>query len=451
LANFSSKVKNKRLKVLIVAHEFSPTKGSESAVGWNLATRLCKYHDVTVFYASGSQFRDNSYVEVLKNYFQHAPAVDGLTCINIDKPFAAKMFARFNRFFKRLTPIGLPVLYYLGYKYWQKSVFRRGRALHQKVNFDIVHQLTQITFREPGYMWKLGIPFFWGPTGGTVSFPKPFRKEISTASKILTTVRSVSNYYQFRFVPRISKANKFASVIYSFSGKDAERLLKRAHGQVKIMLDVGTYPRPDVQVPSPGNETFLRGIWCGRLSDFKAPSILLRALAMGPLTREKIRFTIIGTGALEQSMKELAAELKLKNIEWIKEVQHSAVFELMAKADFFVHTSIQEATSSVITEALTMGLPVICHDAFGMSIAINDKCGFKVPLTSPEESVKGFHNAMEKLLVNRTLLKELKTGALKRASEISWDKMAETMANDYIAIADKNMPASNKPQTLSSF
>jgi len=444
-------VKNKRLKVLIVAHEFSPIKGSESAVGWNLATRLCKHHDVTVFYASGSQFRDNSYVEVIKNYFHHTPPIEGLTCINIDKPFMSKMFARLNIFFKKLTPIGLPVLYYLGYKYWQKSVFRKGKALHQTEKFDIVHQLTQITFREPGYMWKLGIPFFWGPTGGTVSFPKKFRREISTVSKILTSIRSVSNYYQFRFVPRISKANKKASVIYSFSAKDAERLEKRANGQVKIMLDVGTYPRPKAPVDSPGNETFLQGIWCGRLSDFKAPSILLRALALSQLTRQKIKFTIIGTGALERSMMELAKELELENLEWIKEVKHTAVFEMMAKADFFVHTSIQEATSSVITEALTMGLPVICHDAFGMNIAINDNCGIKVPFISPEDSVKGFHSAMEKLLLDKNLLKELKIGAYKRATEISWDVMAETMANDYIAIANKTIPATNKAQILSPF
>jgi hypothetical protein len=43
-------------------------------------------------------------------------------------------------------------------------------------------------------------------------------------------------------------------------------------------------------------------------------------------------------------MLELAKELELENIEWIKEVKHTAVFEMMAKADFFIHTSIQEAT-----------------------------------------------------------------------------------------------------------
>jgi hypothetical protein len=86
-----------------------------------------------------------------------------------------------------------------------------------------------------------------------------------------------------------------------------------------------------------------------------------------------------------------------------------------------------------------------------MSIAINDNCGIKVPFISPEDSVKGFHSAMEKLLLDKSLLKELKMGACKRAIEISWDVMAETMANDYIAIANETSPATNKAQILSSF
>jgi len=422
---------------LIIAHEFSPTKGSESAVGWNLVTRLCKYHDVTVFYASGSQFRNNSYVEVINNYFKTSPPIQGLTCVNIDKPPMSKLLAKFNYVFRKLTPIGLPVLYYWGYNYWQRSVFKKGKSLHQTTNFDIVHQLTQITFREPGYMWKLGIPFVWGPTGGTSTFPNTFRKKLSITSKILISIRSISNFYQFRFVSRISNANKKASVIYSFSKKDAERLKKRATGEIKIMLDVGTYPRPDVAIEGRKDDGILRGIWCGRLSDFKAPGILIEALALSPVTREKIRFIIIGNGGLGESMSTLAKELKLENIEWIKEVDHAKVFELMGQSDFFVHTSIQEATSSVITEALTMGLPVICHDAFGMSIAITDSCGIKVPLVSPVESIEGFHRAMESIVLDKKLLEELKVGAYKRSLEISWDRMAETIANDYMAIVNE--------------
>jgi glycosyltransferase involved in cell wall biosynthesis len=103
---------------------------------------------------------------------------------------------------------------------------------------------------------------------------------------------------------------------------------------------------------------------------------------------------------------------------------------------FFVHTSLREATSNVIPEALSTGLPVICHDINGMSIAINDKCGLKVPLSSPKESIDGFCEAIYTLAKNNELLNRLQKGAYQRAKEISWDSMAETIANDYWKIIE---------------
>ena len=432
-------MENKRLRVLIVAHEFSPTKGSESAVGWNIVTRICKYHDVTLLYASGSQFKHQSYVDGINNYFLKSPIISGLKLINIDKPGIQKIIANVNYLFKELSPIGLPILYYLGYKYWQKKVYEEAKHLHEIYNFNIVHQLTQITFREPGYLWKLGIPFIWGPTGGTSTFPKRFRTEFSLHSKILERIRSVSNFFQFDYTSRIIKANQRAAIIYTFSNEDAVRFSKRATGEVKIMLDVGTYSHSLKVNNRPKGKSILQGLWCGRLTDYKAPSILLKALALSQLTREKVKFTIIGDGSLEKALISLATELKLNNIEWVKQVEHERIFDLMAKSDFFVHTSLREATSSVITEALSMCLPVICHDAYGMSIAINETCGIKVPLLSPEQSIQGFHLAIEKLISDNELLEYLKMGAKNRALEISWDKMAETMAIDYLRLLPDNL------------
>lgn len=428
----------KRLKVLVNAHELSPYNGSECAVGWNFVTRLAKYHDVTVLHASGSQFHHNSYVNALNRYFQTAAPVPGLTFRNIDKPAMSRLMVRINAYFKKLTPVGLPFLYYIGYKYWQKAAYREAKRMHEKEPFDIAHQLTQITFREPGYLWKLGIPFFWGPTGGTATFPKTFYKDLSGRSKLLERIRRVSNFYQFKFTGRVSKANKKAAVIYTFSKVDAARLKKRARGEVKIMLDVGTYPRAVHEKTKPANPGMIKGIWCGRISDYKAPAILLNALGKESSTRNKVQFVIIGKGALETEMSKLASELQLQHIEWIKEVKHDDIFEMMGNADFLVHTSLREATSSVIPEALSMGLPVICHDAYGMGMAINEECGIKVPLVSPADSVNGFHEAIRRLAAEPGLLEKLKQGAVKRSAEISWDKLAETMANDYLAIIENH-------------
>jgi len=66
-----------------------------------------------------------------------------------------------------------------------------------------------------------------------------------------------------------------------------------------------------------------------------------------------------------------------------------------------------------------------------MGIAINETCGIKVPLISPEKSVQGFNDAMTSLILKHDLLARLKKGALNRAEELSWDNMAKTIAYDY--------------------
>lgn len=426
-----------RLKILISAHEFSPVQGSECAEGWNIVTRLAKYHDITVLYASGSQFKSNSYIQAINNYFNSNNHIAGLSLTNIDQPGITKFIVRFNSNFLKIGSIGLPFLYFLGYNFWQKAAFAEAKRLHKIYNFNIVHQLTQITFREPGYLWKLGIPFIWGPTGGTSTLPKEFKSLLSWQSIAFENLRTFSNFYQFNFVRRIRQANKRASLIYAFSKEDASHFKKRAKGHIMLMLDAGTYIRSDKFIPKIEGSSIITGIWCGQLVDRKAPAILLKALALDQLTKEKLKFIIIGSGPLETSLFKLAADLDLENLEWIRKVSHEEIFGLMGNADFFVHTSYREATSNVIPEALSMGLPVICHDANGMSIAINETCGIKVPLTSPEDSVNGFHEAIKRLILDRVLLEKLKLGAFKRAQEISWDVIAETIANDYSEIANK--------------
>ncbi len=423
---------SKRLKVLIIAHELSPIQGSECAEGWNVVIRLAAHHNVTVLYASGSQSNPQGYVIAVNDFIKKQGAIEGLTFINVDQPPLTQMIALGNKAFSKLGAIGLPVLYYLGYKHWQKAAFLKAKQLHENEKFDVVHQLTQIAFREPGLWWKLGIPFFWGPTGGTSTLPKKFYELLSKKIKILELLRTFSNFYQFNYSSRVIKANKLASIIYAFSKEDAQLFKKRATGQIKLMLDAGSINHPfSAKKLAAKRSPTLRGIWCGQLIERKAAIILLKALAMNEITRNQVQFQIVGSGTLENVLREEAARLGLNNIEWIKNVSRETVFELMNDADFFVHTSIREATSNVIPEALSCGLPVICHDVNGMSIAINDTCGIKIPFVSPAESIEGVHLAIARLVQNSNLLDQLKKGAFVRSREISWDNMAETIAKDY--------------------
>jgi hypothetical protein len=146
-------LKTQRLNILISSHEFSPQQGSECAEGWNIVTRLAKYHNVTVLYASGSQFQRNSYQDAVNRYIVDNGPITGLTLINIDQPNVTKLIAGLNAFFLNLGSIGLPILYFTAYNFWQKSAYRVAKKLVSEKEFHVLHQLTQITFREPGYLW----------------------------------------------------------------------------------------------------------------------------------------------------------------------------------------------------------------------------------------------------------------------------------------------------------
>jgi glycosyltransferase involved in cell wall biosynthesis len=111
----------------------------------------------------------------------------------------------------------------------------------------------------------------------------------------------------------------------------------------------------------------------------------------------------------------------------------------MRASDFLVHTSLREATSSVIPEALSVGLPVLCHDANGMGIAVTKTCGIKVPLVSFERSIRGFHDAMVALVSDTDYLASLKAGASMRSIELSWDNMAQRIAYDYRMAIERNV------------
>lgn len=350
----------------------------------------------------------------------------------IPQPKVTILISRFNRFLTKSKSIGSPFLYFIAYAFWQKKAYKKAKQLHQKNPFDIAHQLTAITFREPGYLWKLGIPFVWGPTGGIEKLPFTFYSFLSFKSKIFEILRMLSTSFQYHFSLKVNKALTHASMIYLFSSADALRFEKRTKATIKLMTDAGTYK---IESNSPCKTiTPVKLLWVGRLEERKAILIFLEAINKLDHLKSLFEVTIIGTGSQKNILRSTLNKIDRFKISWIEKVSHSEIFEIMKNADLFVHTSYREATTNVIPEVLSLGLPVVCHKISGMDIAINESCGIKIPLKSPGLSISGFKNAIESLILDTNKLDKLKQGAKRRAAEISWDNMVKVIAYDYVVI-----------------
>jgi len=169
----------------------------------------------------------------------------------------------------------------------------------------------------------------------------------------------------------------------------------------------------------------------------KALPLLLGAAA--DLKREfpppKFKIKVLGGGLQTETWKALAHKLQVDDlITWTGQLSRDRALEEMRDADVFAFTSVQEGTSTVVMEALAMGLPVICHDACGMAVAINETSGIKVPMDSPEVSQAGFAGAIRSFLMDPHQVQSLSAGALARARELSWEQKGRQIAEVYESV-----------------
>jgi len=412
-----------RRRILVSAYAISPVRGSEPGVGWQICSRLARYHDVTVLCAPGVPGPDANYFrEEISQFTAKHGDVPNLTLKYIEPPLLSFLF-------QRETPLARRTFYYTGYTAWQKAAYETARELHAKSAFDLVHHLNITGFREPGFLWKLDAPFVWGPIGGAPELPAGYFDLLTKKDALFYRFRNWMNRRQ-KVSARCLEAAKKAQHIWGISVEDA-RLAEETWGRPsEQMLETGATVRANAVVRDYDGTRPLRIIWNGQHFGRKALPILLHAIAKLP-NQNVFELTVIGDGSTHQHWRDVANSLGLKNVKWTGRVTHEVALAEMSAADVLAFTSVLEGTPHVVLEALSLGVPVICHNACGMGVAVNDNCGLHIDMHDSQQSINAFAAALAKLQSNPGLVKTLSRGAIDRASQLSWDNKVEQIVETY--------------------
>jgi glycosyltransferase involved in cell wall biosynthesis len=428
----------RRLRALVCAHEFSPAHGSECAVGWNICTRLARYHDVTVLCGTGSQKDPYAYRNAYDEYVLQNGLVPGLMPVFVEASRYSRVCAGLNL---ALTGVkdgaGFRPLFYQALKEWQREAFKVAQRMGFHA-FDLVHQLTPIGFRNPGFFWRSGLPFFWGPISGSYCLPLRFAASLGVRPLLFESFRALTNRIQSRS-RQLRRVAGAAAVVWTVTHADTEMIQRLSSVEPRPMIECGG-PEFPTQTSSLESTLPLRICWSGRHDSTKALPLLLQAIA-DPELHAKTQLNILGTGPETKAWKRLANSLRLSNIEWKGWLPREEALAEMSTSDLVAHTSVREATGVVVLEALALGKPVICHDACGMSLAVTDECGIKIPLRSPRESVRAFRAAIAMLIRDPSAILKLSLGAVCRASELTWDRKAKEIAEAYTEFVDHDNSA----------
>jgi len=297
--------------------------------------------------------------------------------------------------------------------------------------FDLVHHLTPLAFWGVSCAYDLGIPFFWGPVSGVDEPILSFSRWLGWKNLIREMLRAAVNSAQTKVMRRIRCAAGVASHIWVVTDQDERLFRSWASHRVSRMVEQSGPDGVQGRIREIRSPETLRLCWSGNHTNRKALPLLLEAIAALKTDVCKVELSVLGEGPETLQWRTLANRLCLANVKWHGRLGRPDALRVMDESHVLVHTSLREGTPGVILEALSLGMPVICHDACGMATAINESCGIKVPMVHPHRSVAGFAQALARLIDRPAEVASLSAGALVRAGELSWDAKADEIAAMY--------------------
>ena len=406
------------LRVLASVYACGPNWGSEVGMGWNWVRELSRRVRLTVI--TEAEFRDG--IEAVKESAFAGRFMPEFHYIEIS-PKARAMFWKQNSWG-----------FYPFYRRWQLEAKALADKLLSENTYDLIHQLNMVGYREPGFLWQLdrSHKLIWGPISGFGRMPHSFMPSMGLVSWGKYALKDTLNALQRTLMPRIGKALRRADALVAVTRDDADFIYRRYKCKAVLIPETGTRGELPGRVSQP-RKNELNLAWCGVMEGAKALQLALRALARFKGNSElKIKLHIIGDGSCCERWRNEASALRVDDMcIWYGRKPHAEALEIMSGCDAFCFTSWREATSTVIMEALSLGLPVITLDCCGMATAVTDECGIKIPLTTPSRAVADYGEAIEMLARDPERLTALSRGALDRAPALSFEHNVNAMLRIY--------------------
>lgn len=400
------------MKILLSAYACEPNKGSEPGVGWNWALALARRgYEVHVLTRSNN-----------RNAIESDP-----TWSRSSLHFHFYDLPAPTRFWKR-WPGGI----YLYYLLWQIGAYKFAKRLHGRERFELVQHITFVSHRQPSFMGGLGIPFIFGPVGGGETMPKQLRQSLRLRAQISEAVRDAGNRF-IRFDPLMRRTYSQAQIIACATRETLLSIPLRFRDKCIVQRAIGIDAPVLMDSPNGGDESFAQLLFVGRMLYWKGLHLALRAISRIKGQIPKLRLRVIGEGNDRDWLQCIAREANVEDrVEWVARVPFSEMNEEYRKSAALVFPSLHDSGGMVVLEAFAAGLPVICLDLGGPGSMVDSICGVSVKTgrRSESEIVEDLAAVMSRLCSDIEGRSKLARGALKRASEMSWDAAVESLYSD---------------------
>ena len=406
------------MKVLLVGQAYGPGLGSEPGLTWNWAWHLSAHHRVWVLAHPKWRTEVEDALAATPNpnlcviWVTLPPHID---------PWDPRQGERWIR---------------LHYLLWQRAAFREASRLHRRIGFDLVHHVSWNTLSAPPLLWRLPIPFVWGPVGGGQLAPVAFRRYFGRNWR-LQAVRNA----RIRLLPRLPMLRRAVrnSALLLATNPETARVMDMAGARdVRFLYDNGLSAESlPASPPGRASSPEVTLLWAGRLEARKALPLLLEAMAQTQDLEPPPRLLVAGDGPLRAEWETMAGQLGLGDrVRFLGLVPWRQMPMLYRDADAFVFTSLQDSSGSAVFEAMAFALPVLTLNHQGMAALLPADVGVKVPVTTPAETVARLADGIRQLARSPDDRRSMGKAAWSCANAQSWVRRAELMTGWYREVVD---------------
>ncbi|NHM16272.1 glycosyltransferase [Eggerthellaceae bacterium zg-887] len=133
--------------------------------------------------------------------------------------------------------------------------------------------------------------------------------------------------------------------------------------------------------------------FAGKFAHFKGIDVLLRGAAK--YERDDVATVLAGDGELFDEMRDLADDLGLRHVFFVRNQPHDVLRRLYSNADVSLLTSRKEPFGLVMIEAMACGTPVVGSDDGGAVNVLTPECGLLFRSEDPDDLARQVRRVLD--------------------------------------------------------
>jgi glycosyltransferase involved in cell wall biosynthesis len=203
---------------------------------------------------------------------------------------------------------------------------------------------------------------------------------------------------------------------------ESTRKVLQRHGVKEIhVFPNGTDATPLAELEAKPLESPLRLVAVSRLAPNKRVDHAIQAVKILSQRNADVCLTIVGTGEVENSLKQLANESGLKErVEFTGRLDEQEKDAQLRRAHFLVHTSVREGWGLNVIEANAMGTPSVVYPVGGLvDSTLHDETG----VVTRDETPASMADSILEIKKSPENYARLRVNAWNRAKTLQWNQV----------------------------